>query len=100
MYYIYILFSFSSNLYYVGYTSNYERRFLEHNTLEHNTFTSKHRPWIIKAVFECGNIEAQAMKIEAFIKKQKSSVFIQKIITSNSFTGILAPLVRVPKLRD
>ena len=100
MYYIYILFSKSSNLYYPGYTSDYERRLVEHNTSTFNTFTSKHRPWALISVFECGKTESQAMKMEAFIKKQKIRVFIEKLIDSDSFTGILAPLVRVPKLRD
>ena len=94
------MYSYSSNLYYVGYTNDYERRLTEHNTSTFNTYTSKHRSWIIKSVFECGSVESQAMKMEAFIKKQKSRLVIERIISSDSFKGILAPLVRVPKLRD
>jgi putative endonuclease len=71
MFYIYILYSPSSDKYYVGYSNDYERRLIEHNSSPKNTFTSKHRPWHLKAVFACGNIEASAMQIEKFIKKQK-----------------------------
>ncbi len=59
MYYIYIIYSDSANLYYVGYTNDPKRRLIEHNTNPHNTFTSKHRPWVMKALFECGMSESQ-----------------------------------------
>jgi len=71
MYYIYILYSERSDKYYIGYTSDYQRRLTEHNTTERSTYTSKHRPWRLEAVFECGESESEAMKLEAFIKKQK-----------------------------
>ena len=101
MYYIYILLSTSSDLYYVGYTNDYARRFKEHNEQDtFNTFTSKHRPWVLKAIFECGHLEKEAIKIERFIKKQKSRVFLEKLILAENFSGPLAQLVRVPKLRD
>ncbi|WP_443936585.1 GIY-YIG nuclease family protein [Pedobacter sp. MW01-1-1] len=50
-FFIYILYSQSSNIYYVGYTNDYERRLEEHNTNERNTFSSKHRPWEICSVY-------------------------------------------------
>ena len=56
-------------MYYVGYTSNVELRFNQHNSSERNTFTSKHRPWILKTHFEINGSEADAMRIEKFIKK-------------------------------
>ena len=96
LYYIYILYSQTSNLYYVGYTYEYKRRLKQHNESTNNTYTSKHRPWIIKAIFECGNNEADAMRIEKFIKRQKSKIFLQNLINSepSELTGILAQLVR------
>jgi putative endonuclease len=101
MLYIYFLYSRSSDLYYVGYTSDYEKRVHDHNHQDHfNTFTSKHRPWELAAVFECGYVEAEAIKIERFIKKQKSRVLIEKIINGHPLTGPLAQLVRVPQVRD
>jgi putative endonuclease len=101
MYFIYILYSPASDLYYVGYTSDYNRRLAEHNQQEHfNTFTSKHRPWLLKSVFQCGDIEREAIQIERFIKKQKSRVFIERMLRAESFNGLLSKLVRVPQLRD
>jgi len=76
MFYIYILYSLSSDIYCVGYTSNYQKRLVEHNTSDLNTFTSKHRPWELKAVFECSPAEKKAINSERFIKKQKSRKLI------------------------
>ena len=101
MFFIYILYSASSDKYYTGYTNNYQRRTEEHNTSETLTYTSKGRPWILKAVFECSTDESIAMKIEKFIKKQKSRTLIEKMIEgATPLTGILAQLVKVPYVRD
>jgi len=51
MFYVYILHSPSSNIYYVGSTDDVERRLIEHNHLSENAFTSKHRPWELKVAF-------------------------------------------------
>jgi putative endonuclease len=84
MYYIYILYSPSSDLYYVGYTNNYKNRLSQHNNQDHfNTFTSKHRPWLLKATFECSLVEKEAIRIERFIKKQKSRKLLEQLVSSN-----------------
>lgn len=75
MFYIYLLYSASADKYYVGYSNDYQRRFIEHNTTERITYTAKHRPWILKAVFECSIVETEAIRIERFIKKQKSRIW-------------------------
>lgn len=101
MYFIYIIFSDSTNLYYLGYTNDPNRRLIEHNTNPRNTFTSKHRPWIMKAFFQCGMSESQAIMIERFIKKQKSRRLLELLCDPNYVpTGKLAHLVRVPHMRD
>ncbi len=101
MYYLYILYSETSQIYYVGSTEDPCKRFEEHNTDPDNTFTSKHRPWLLKAVFEAGTKRSDAMKMERFIKQQKSRKLIDKLIDP-AFTpnGALAQLVRVPHVRD
>ncbi len=99
-YFIYILYSIKSDVYYVGYTSNIKTRLHQHNFGERLTYTSKHRPWELKALFYCSESESDAVRIESFIKKQRNRLFIERLITSDQLTGILAQLVRVPKLRD
>ena len=101
MFYIYIIYSASADRFYVGYSSDPYRRLLEHNTTSLDTYTSRRRPWIMKAIFECGPIEAEAMKIERFIKNQKSRKLVE-LLCDPAFTptGNLAQLVRVPHMRD
>jgi putative endonuclease len=99
-YYIYILYSGTSDIYYVGYSDDFKRRFHQHNHSENVTFTSKHRPWVLKAVYSCGDKQVEAMKIEKFIKNQKSRKFIEKLVAGGAFTGVLAPLIRVQHMLD
>jgi putative endonuclease len=101
MFYIYILHAESSDKFYVGYTADPDRRIVEHNHSDRNTFTAKYRPWRIAALFKVSEVESEAVKIERFIKKQKSRKLIGKVIQPDLVgTGTLASLVRVPHLRD
>ncbi|MBD8083210.1 GIY-YIG nuclease family protein [Chryseobacterium caseinilyticum] len=102
MYYIYILHSESADKYYIGYTEHPAERLLKHNQQENfNTFTRKFRPWKMIALFEVSTEKSAALKIEKFIKKQKSRKFLQMLCdTESQLAGELAQLVRVPILRD
>src|SRR5688572_10414925 len=101
MYYIYIIYSVTANKFYVGYSDNPARRLIEHNTTPFNTYTSKYRPWIMKAIFLCGNDEGQAIRLERFIKKQKSRRLLEQLCNPSFIPlGLLAQLVRVPDVRD
>jgi putative endonuclease len=96
-FYIYILYSKGYDKYYIGYSSDPWRRLEEHNTKPFNTYTSKYRPWSIRAVVKCGNQENEAIKLERLIKKQKSRKLIEQL-TDPLFVpyAALAQLVRVP----
>ena len=100
LYYIYILRSQSADKYYVGYTDNVERRLTEHNTSPRTTFTSKYRPWIICCCFEISPSRAEDMRAEKYIKRQKSRVFLKKLIENETERNRIAQLVRVPIHRD
>jgi putative endonuclease len=100
MFYLYILYSVSSDKYYVGYTEDTERRLFEHNHSERKTYTSKHRPWQIKKAIEIGNNRSFAMQVERAVKKTKSRVIVEKIISDANTVEDMAQLVRVPICRD
>jgi putative endonuclease len=101
MYYLYILYSETSDVYYTGSTEDPWKRIVEHNTDISNTYTSKHRPWVFKALFEAGNTRSGATKIERFLKEQKSRKLIELLIDPGFVpTSSLAQLVRVPHVRD
>jgi putative endonuclease len=100
-YYVYILYSESSDMYYVGSTDDWENRLTSHNESDRTTFTSKYRPWVLVAVFIAGNSRSEAMNLEKFIKKQKSRKLIEKLIDPTYLPeSKLAQLVRVPHLRN
>lgn len=95
MYFIYILHSESADKYYVGHTDDYIQRLNDHNTQDYfNTYTSKHRPWKMKAVFACGTSRSDALKIEKFIKKQKNRRFIENAIIINDIPFLRHLLIR------
>lgn len=101
MYYIYILKSLKSPKFYVGYSGDPWKRLYEHNNSEKNTFTSKYRTWELIAVFEASNIEGEAIRLERFIKKQKSRSLLEKLCDPYFVPeGNLAQLIRVPHVRD
>jgi len=101
MFYLYLLYSPSADLFYVGYSDDPLRRLAEHNTKPFNTFTAKYRPWELMAYFSCGEKEGDAIRMERFIKKQKSRKLLQMLCDPDfKPVGKLAQLVSVPHLRD
>ncbi len=82
MFYIYILYSESADRYYVGHTNDPARRLIEHNTVEEIKFTTKYRPWTMLLAFEVSESRGEAIKVERFIKRQKSRLFIRGLIDS------------------
>ena len=73
----------------------------QHLNNKTDKYTGKANDWKLKAVFEAAKIKADALKIERFIKKQKSRNLILQLCEKEFIpTGYLAQLVRVPHLRD
>ncbi|GAL68333.1 GIY-YIG nuclease family protein [Jejuia pallidilutea] len=100
MYYLYIIYSETFDRFYVGSSQAPWKRLQSHNTSKFNTYTSKYRPWVLKAVFEAGITRGDAEKIERFVKKQKSRALLLKLIDEKFVpNGKLAQLVRVPQVR-
>ncbi|MEO9533779.1 MAG: GIY-YIG nuclease family protein [Crocinitomicaceae bacterium] len=96
MFYIYIIYSQSSDVYYIGFSSYPNERLKQHNHNDGTTYTGKHSDWVFKAVFEVSPSRAETMKLEKFIKKQKSRAFIEKLIDPKfKLNGQLAQLKRV-----
>ena len=95
MFYIYILYSRSSNKYYIGSTSDVNRRFEEHNNPQVKTkYTAKHLPWELKVSFRCSDSRGDGLLIERFIKNQKSRAFIEKLIAEKDNPEYFKNLIR------
>jgi putative endonuclease len=60
MFYLYILHSSASDKYYVGHSEDPWLRLEHHNTDDKDTYTSKHRPWFLAAIFEAGTTRSKA----------------------------------------
>jgi putative endonuclease len=100
-FYIYILYSFEASKYYVGYSRDPWKRLVQHNENTGDKYTGKYLNLKIKAVFLVSDVEAEAIRIERYIKTQKSRVLIEKLIHPDfKPDGVLAQLIRVPHEQD
>ncbi len=77
-YYLYILYSPSGDVYYIGYTSDLERWLLSHLS-HHKGFTGKFKDWEI-VYTESYKSKSEAYKRERQIKKWKSRQMIEALI--------------------
>jgi putative endonuclease len=84
MYYVYILYSERSDRYYIGHTSDPERRLFVHNNNPNNTFTSKYRPWNIVFKHTISESRSEALKIERYLKNRKSKELLNRLIENQS----------------
>ena len=80
-FFVYIIFSASLDKYYVGYTSDLEKRLLEHND-GISVYTSKTSDWSLK-YSEPYLTRDLAMKREKEIKKKKSRKYVEWLINSS-----------------
>ncbi|MCH7497516.1 MAG: GIY-YIG nuclease family protein [Candidatus Marinimicrobia bacterium] len=79
MHYLYILFSDSLDKFYVGSSHNPETSLTYHNN-SNKGWTKRGRPW--RLVFQQGfPNRREAQKVERFVKTQKSTRFIQKVLS-------------------
>ena len=77
--FVYIIYSESIDKYYVGKTKSVQNRLKFHNSKLNKIWTKKGKPWILKTSFEFENSNLSSFA-ERFIKRQKSKIFIEKII--------------------
>jgi putative endonuclease len=75
------LYSEIADKYYVGHTPDVFKRLNEHNNPEKNSkFTAKYLPWKLMLSFDVSDRRSEAIRVERFIKNQKSRSFILKLI--------------------
>jgi putative endonuclease len=79
-FHVYILFSNTTNKYYVGSCENMTIRFAQHNS-GRNKSTKAGVPWELKKR-EDYTTRSEASQREAFIKKMKSRKFIEQVINN------------------
>jgi putative endonuclease len=113
MYFLYILRSQKTGKFYVGITTDINRRMSEHNgSKQHlsrnsgnlsrslgkkNTFTSKHRPWELMALYQISTDVTLAVKIEKYIKQQKSVRIIEHLCNPDQIENKLPLMLQKMK---
>ena len=81
-YYLYILYSETIDHYYVGSSSDPERRVCRHNAGA-TTSTKRGRPW--KIVFtETYSTKKEAINRENYLKRMKSRIYLESIIKKST----------------
>ena len=94
MFYVYILQSIKYDHYYIGHTEDVDKRLKEHNNpVIRYKYTAKYLPWEIKMSFPVSDFRGDAIRVEKVIKKQKSKVFIKKLIAEKDNTEFLEGLI-------
>lgn len=78
MHYLYVLRSNKSGRYYIGETNNLEQRLLQHKQGK-TSFGKSNKDSILVYKEELQN-RSQAKKLESFLKRQKSHLFIDRFI--------------------
>jgi putative endonuclease len=80
-YFVYILYSDNLRRFYTGTTDNVDERLNQHNSAKYrDSFSVKGIPWDLFFEIEC-ETSRQAYHLEKFIKRMKSSRFIQRLKT-------------------
>lgn len=77
MYKVYVLYSYSANKHYTGYTSDLPNRLLSHN-IAGNEWTAGHRPWQVIYTREFES-KTEAIKFEKWLKSGVGRDFIKRI---------------------
>jgi len=70
---VYLLFSEKINKFYIGKTTDINRRFIEH-TLGEEKYTRAGRPWRLLSIIKCAT-ESGMTKLENKLKKSKNKTY-------------------------
>ena len=101
MFYLYLLYSAKAKKFYIGYSSDPYKRLQQHLNNKGDKYTGKYNDWKLQAVFKISESRAEALRIEKFIKRQKSRKLLELLCEPDFVpVGKLAQLVRVPQVRD
>jgi putative endonuclease len=74
-YSVYILYSVSLQKYYIGYTTDFDKRLVHHNSGQ-DRFSKKGRPWVLVHLFPCED-KKTALMLEKKIKARGAKRFLQ-----------------------
>ena len=83
-YFVYILYSAKLDRYYIGRSTDPEKRLEFHNNpIEARKFTARGIPWKMMFSYQCESFE-ESVKLERYLKKLKSRQALQMLIENPS----------------
>ncbi len=77
--FVYILYSEKIDRYYIGYTSDVQKRLLFHNSDKNKIWSKRGRPWKLMITIPYED-KSSALKAEKQIKRMKSKKYIEDVI--------------------
>ena len=87
-YYVYILYSQNLGKYYIGYSSNVDKRIELHLNSAKNKFSHKANDWKLMHTIDCC-CKSHALEIEKHVKAMKSKVYIVNLMQYPEMTAKL-----------
>ena len=92
--FVYIIYSESLDLYYIGETESPDERLDHHNTNYYpGCYSSKAKDWKYVWIISVGS-RNEARKIEAYLKSMKSRKYMHKLISDPHFKNGFKPYVK------
>jgi putative endonuclease len=82
MFYVYILYSYKIDKYYIGYSENPEKRLIEKHNLGYVKSTKNGVPYILKSKKQFLT-EIEAIQEERRLKKAKNRIYLKYLIDNN-----------------
>jgi len=79
MHFVYIIYSSSTDRFYIGETAEPEARLLQHNSAYYAGASTRFaKDWVIKLVFKVMS-RSEALKVEAYLKSMKSKKYLHQL---------------------
>jgi putative endonuclease len=78
-YWTYIIYSAGYDKYYIGYSSDIEKRVAAHNHEKNKGYTKRYQPWAL-VYSKRFSSKAEAMRHEKYLKSLKNKGYLKEII--------------------
>jgi len=94
MHFVYVIYSPSADIYYIGETVNVEERLIQHRQHAYaGSYTKIANDWEVAFLLRCKD-RVSALKVEKHIKKAKSKVYLKRLQQDQSALEKLKEILR------
>ena len=94
MHFVYVIYSPSADIYYIGETVNVEERLIQHRQHTYTgSYTKIGNDWEVAFLLKCKD-RSSALKVEKHLKKAKSKVYLKRLQEDQSALEKLKDILR------